>query len=425
MRAVIEPSRETPVVAEVDVLVAGGGPSGVAAAVAASRVGARTLLLERYGCLGGLATGGLVLHLMAMFDKAGRRWVGGLAWEAAERLAALGGLAHESPTRPHADSELLKVVCDRMCAEAGVTLRLHSWAVGALVEGGAVRGAIVESKSGRHAVLARACVDATGDADIAASAGAACRSRTMAIGLPLKIGGVDFDAWREFESRQPERARQLVEQVRASGGYRIRPRPTPYSAAGVHWVNINGLARRASGAEANSTDKLEGELDATSVEDLSWAEVELRERTLASIEFYRGNVPGFEKVHLLAFASQLGVRDSRHIEARQSVSKADVEADRAWADGIGCVAIDSSTPGHARVPYGCLVPERLEGLLTAGRAIDGDDWVMETLRLIPPAMVSGQAAGTAAALAVREGVALRAVDPAALRARLEHDDVIL
>ncbi len=425
MRTIIEPSRETPVVAEVDVLVAGGGPSGVAAAVAAARLGARTLLLERYGCLGGLATGGLVLHLMAMFDKAGRRWVGGLAWETAERLAALGGLAHESPTRPHADSELLKVVCDRMCAEAGVTLRLHSWGVGALVEGGAVRGAIVESKSGRQAVLAKACVDATGDADLAAGAGAAYRSGTMAIGLPLKIGGVDLDAWREFESRDPERARDLAEEVRAAGGYRIRPRPTPYGAAGVYWVNINGLARRASGAAANGSDKLEGDLDATSVEDLSWAEVELRERTLASLDFYRRNAPGFEKVHLLAFASQLGVRDSRHIRAVRSVSKADVEADHAWTDGVGCVAMDYSTPGHARVPYGCLVPERLDGLLAAGRAIDGDDWVMETLRLIPPAMVSGQAAGTAAALAVRDGIPLRAVDTAALRARLERDGVIL
>jgi hypothetical protein len=425
MRAVVEPSRETPVVAEVDVLVAGGGPSGVAAAVAAGRLGARTLLLERYGCLGGLATGGLVLHLMAMFDAAGRRWIGGLAAEAAERLAAMGGLAHESPTRPHADSELLKVVYDRMCAEAGVDLRLHSWAVSALVEGGAVRGAVVESKAGRQAVLAKACVDATGDADLAASAGAGCRSGTMAIGLPLKIGGVDIDSWRRFEREEPDHARELVERVKAAGGYRIRPRPTPWSDAGVYWVNINGLARRAKGAEANSTDRLEGELDATAVEDLSWAEVELRERTLASLDFYRANAPGFDKAHLLAFASQLGVRDSRHVLAVRSVSRADVEADLVWADGVGCVAMDYSTPGHARVPYGCLVPERLEGLLTAGRAIDGDDWVMGTLRLIPPAMVSGQAAGSAAALAARDGVPLRAVDAAGLRSRLERDGVIL
>ncbi len=425
MRTIAEPGRETPVVAEVDVLVLGGGPSGVAAAVAAGRLGARTMLVERYGYLGGLATGGLVLLLAAMFDRQGRRWIGGVAWEAAERLRAMGGLVMETATRPHADSELLKVVADRMCLEAGVNLRFHSWAVGALVEAGTVKGVTVDSKAGRQAILCNACIDATGDADIAAAAGAGCRRRTMAVGLPLKIGGVDLEKYREFERAQPERAAQLAGQVKALGGYLIRPLPTPYSGEGVYWVNIAGLARRGKGAEANSSGKLEGELDGTSVEDLSWAEVELRERTLASVEFYRNNVPGYEKVQLLAFAPQLGVRASRHIRAPQSVSRADVEAGRAYADAVGCVGVDYSRAGHAQVPYGCLLPERTDGLLVAGRAVDGDDWIMETLRLIPPAMVTGQAAGTAAALAVRHGVALRAVDAAALRAQLARDGVIL
>jgi len=425
MKTIAEASRETPVVAEVDVLVVGGGPSGVAAAVAAARLGARTMLIERYGCLGGLATGGLVLHLMAMFDREGTRWIGGLAWEAAERLSALGGLAYESPTRPHADSELLKVVADRMCLEAGVALRLHSWAVAARVDSGAVRGVIVESKSGRQAVTASSCVDATGDADIAAGAGASYRTHTMAIGLPLKIGGVDFDAYREHERSEPERAKELADQVKALGGYQIRPRPTPYSADGIYWVNINGLARRASGPEANSSSRLEGELDATNVDDLTWAEVELRSRTLASIEFYRRHVPGFRNAQLLGFASQLGVRDGRHIRAEHFVSKAAVEASQPYEDAIGCIAIDSSRPGHAKIPYRCLVPERIEGLLAAGRSVSGDDWIMETLRLIPPAMVTGQAAGTAAALSVRDGVPLRKVDTAKLRDQLARDGVIL
>ncbi len=425
MGTITEPSRETPVAAEVDVLVLGGGPSGAAAAAAASRLGARTMLVERYGCLGGLATGGLVLHLMAIFDKQGKRWIGGLGWETAERLGALGGLAYESATRPHADSELLKVALDRLVLESGVELRFHSWAVGALVEGGAVRGVTVESKAGRQAILSRACIDATGDADIAAAAGAECWTHTMAIGLPLKIGGVDLEAFRAFEREQPERAAALAREVAEMGGYAIRPRPTPYSDAGVYWVNIPGLARRADGTEANSTGKLEGELDGTNVEDLTWAEVELRERTLASLEFYKMKVPGYAKSHLLAFASQLGVRDSRHIKAPCFVRKADVEAGRSYDDAIGCVAMDTSTPGFARVPYRALVPQRLEGLLVAGRSINGDDWVMETLRLIPPAMVTGQAAGTAAALALRDGAALRSVDPARLRGQLARDGVIL
>jgi hypothetical protein len=426
MRTLREPSRQTPVVAEVDVLVVGGGPGGWAAAVAAGRLGARVMLVDRYGCLGGLATGGLVLHLMAMFDRAGDRWIGGLAWETVERLSALGGLAWEGPTRPHADSEVLKVVMDELCAEAGVTLRLHSWAVDCVVEEGRFRGAILESKSGRQAVVARVCIDATGDGDLAAQAGAGYDTHTMAIGLPLKLGGIDLPAYRKFAEAYPERAGELAVQVKAAGGYPIRPRPTPYSDSGVYWVNISGVARRAgAGAESNSVRDLEGKLETTNVEDLTYAEVELRRRTFASVRFYRENVPGFENVQLLGFASQIGVRDSRHIHGLHTLTRPEVEAGTSFPDAVGAAAVGFSQAGHTQIPYGCLVPRDLEGLLLAGRCVSVDDWIIESVRLIPPAMVTGQAAGTAAALAARERVPVADLDPEGIRDRLRAEGVIL
>jgi hypothetical protein len=384
------------------------------------------MLVERYGCLGGLATGGLVLHLMAMYDRGSNRWIGGLAWEAVERLSDLGGLAWEGPTRPHADSEVLKIVMDQTCGDAGVVLRLHSWAADCVLENGRVRGAILESKSGRQAVLAAICIDATGDGDVAARAGAGYDTHNMAVGLPLKLGGVDLEVYRKFAEVDAGRAEELAAEVKAAGGYVIRPRPTPYSARGVYWVNIPGLARRAgSGAESNSVRDLEGTLDPTNVEDLTYAEVELRRRTSASVRFYREHVPGFEGVQLLSFASQLGVRDSRHIHGLHKLSREEVEANRSFPDAIGSAAVSFSPAGHYQIPYGCLLPRGVEGLILAGRCVSVDDWIAESVRLIPPAMVTGQAAGTAAALAARRSVSPVDLDPGPLREQLIADGVIL
>ena len=191
MRTIREAARDIPVAAEVDVAVAGGGPAGIAAAVAAARTGAEVVLAERCGFLGGLATGGLVLYMDGLTDGGGRRVVGGIPWEVLENLRRRGGLAEPKPLALHADSELLKVVAEDMCRAASVRLRLHSWAVGAVVEEGVVRGIITESKSGRQAVQCRVCVDATGDGDIAASAGADYAEGRQRIGLNIKVGGVD------------------------------------------------------------------------------------------------------------------------------------------------------------------------------------------------------------------------------------------
>ena len=422
-----EPAREIPVVDEVDVLVVGGGPAGIAASTAAARAGARTMLVERYGYLGGLATGGLVLYMDGLFDKTGERCIGGIHWESLERLRDLGGLAAQTPTRLHVDSELYKVVADNLCVESGVKLRLHCWAVDALVDEGRVTGVVVESKSGREAILADICVDATGDGDVAARAGAAYDMATMRIGLNLKVGGVDREAYQAFASEYPDRIRSLRQDLIRSGGYPLGAGATPYSDAGVYWVNVIGLADRESSEEEKLT--FDGELSAVDVEDLTYAEVELRRRLVRSVNYYRAHMPGYENVQLLMFAPQLGVRDSRRVKGEHTLTLAEMEDGRVYDDAIGMTGrtfdVGRDTLHHLQVPYWALVPEAVDGLLVGGRCISVDDGLIGPIRIIPPCMMTGQAAGTAAAMAASAGIQPRAVDVTGLQRQLSVDGVIL
>lgn len=427
MRTIREPAREIPVVRDVDVLVVGGGPAGFIAAAAAARLGVSTLLVERYGCLGGLATGGLVLYMDGIADKQGVRVIGGLPWEAMERLQGMSGLASDGPLRLHVDSELLKVVADELCIASGAELRLHSWAVGVLREGSRVTGAIVESKSGRQAILAKVCIDATGDGDLAAMAGAPYEMGNQRIGLNLKIGGIDRERYRAFVNEQPERARELRAQLRALGGFPFSPNSTPDSDAGVYWINILGLAGRDRlGRDEGTVHEIfDGELSAINVEDLTYVEVELRRRLIQSLDFHRKHVPGFENARLLAFASQLGVRESRRILGRAMLTQQDVVNGRSFEDTIGLGGIGFAAVGRYEVPYGCLVPKDVDGLLVAGRCISVDHWTQQAIRLIPPAMMTGQAVGTAAAMAAKANVSPDELDTDKLRQQLAKDGVIL
>ncbi len=427
MLTITEPSRDIPIVDQVDVLVAGGGPAGIAAAVAAARGGARTVLVERYGYLGGLATGGLVLFMDGLFDRRGERCIGGIHWEAIERLRANGGLAEVRPTNLHVDSEMLKMVADDLCTEAGVGLRLHSWAVDALVQDDRVTGVVVESKAGRQAILSRVCVDATGDGDIAARAGAAYDFGTMRIGLNLKVGGVDRDAFRRYQKEHPERARALRSEVRALGGCPIGANATPHSDIGVYWVNILGLASRSAGktVDAFPDDTFAGELSAIDVNALTYAEIELRRRITIGLDFYRRNVPGYRNVRLLALAGQLGVRDSRRVRGIHKLTREELEGGAQFEDAIGMTGEMFGSGDHLQVPYRALVPETLDGVLSSGRCISVDDGLIHAIRVIPPCMMTGQAAGTAAALCAETDVLPRDLDPMLLRQQLAADGAML
>jgi hypothetical protein len=418
------------VVRETDVAVIGGGPGGIAAAVCAARCGAEVVLVERYGYLGGLATGGIVLYLAGITDETGERQVGGLAWDLVEKLRSLGGIAENPPHKLFLDSERFKILADRVCVEAGVHLLFHSLAVGAVLTDRRVCGAILEGKSGRQAILAKICIDATGDGDLAAWSGEDFDLGRQCIGLNAMVGGVDGKRFSDFAKDHPDRLEGLREELRESGGFLLHPNLTANSDRGVYWINVRGLSGRSKTEPPDTNRKdmvgfFDGDLDALSVEDLSYAEVELRRRFWHSLVFQRRHMPGFEDAYLLSFAPQLGVRESRRIAGMHRLTRQDIEKRRSFDDTVGRAGLTFAPGGSYPIPYRCLIPQKMDGFLAAGRCISADRWMNQATRLIPASMVSGQAAGTAAAMAVSGALQPRDVEYSALRDRLRRDGAIL
>jgi glycine/D-amino acid oxidase-like deaminating enzyme len=426
MRTVDEPSRQTPVVGETDVLVVGGGPAGQAAAVAAARAGADVTLLERYGYLGGLASGGLVLVLDDMCAER-EVSVGGLALEIIDRMQRIGACVappmdecfRSDPevrtrwvrwgfeelyarTKPKPivyaasfDPEGWKQASQEMALEAGVRLRFHSWFSRAVVEDGAVRGVVVETKAGRQAFRGRVVIDATGDGDVFASAGAPAVQGSYIMTLVHRLADVDTDAALRFERDDPAAAHQLDTEVkRLLGGswdmwWLLTPR------AGVVWCNCPHIPG----------------YDGLNPEHLTHIEVEGRRRFMKVVEFVRRHYPGFERAYILDAAPQVGVRQTRLLEGEYVVTKEDILGRRSFSDVV-------ARGRDYYTPYRSLVPRHVDGLLVAGRCYSATPEAQRISREIPPLMVMGEAAGTAAALSLESGVAPRRVDVAVLQKRL-------
>ena len=428
----IQESLTTPVVDQADVLVLGGGPAGYAAAIAAARAGSDVILIERYGHLGGLGTGGYVLYMDCLFDRQGRRWTDGVMQETLQRLEDLNGLDYDHPLWLNVDSELFKIVAEEMSLEAGVRLRYHTWAVSTITEGKTVKGVVLESKAGRQAILAKVCIDATGDGDIAASAGAQFSLNHMRIALNMKVAGVDWQAYQRYIKEENATYRQQMLELRRMQAYNLSLHGTPHRQHGVFWVNNPGLGRRGQIDEGEwrendlDSDQFHGELSALDPQDLTYVEIEVRQRIMRSIEYYRQHIPGFAQVAIVGFASQVGVRDSRHIHGLHILTKEDVLSQHRFEDSIGVAVINYAKDVQVYpIPYRCLVPKDLDGLLVAGRCISVDHWVTNSTRLIPACVMMGQAAGSAAALAVRANVQPKEQNIRQLREHLKASDVIL
>ncbi len=418
-----EPERTVPVYHRSDVLVVGGGPSGCAAAVAAARAGAEVALLERYNHLGGLATGGLVIWIDRMTDWAGRPVIRGFAEEVLarfpgeavagpqpaewgsrdparvaywrQRTAAFHGIVAWSPT---IDPERLKCVSQAMLLEAGVRLVLHGWAAAPIVAEGRVGGVLFESKAGRQALIAKVVVDATGDGDLFARAGAEFDTDIEegdvhhSMNTAFLLGGVDMSRWLEFRGGEPQQFAAFMQLGRERLGF-FQP---PY----VSWRNDVALflGPRQSG------------LSALDVDDMTEVEIRSHRFMAEHCEFFRAHAPGFERAYMLQSAPQLGVRHTRRLAGVARIERGQWSAGVALDDEIGVSPSVSPKFPVISVPYGALVPRRLEGLLACGRHISCDANSHGFLREIPQCWLTGQAAGAAAALAANAGIEPRAVD---------------
>jgi ribulose 1,5-bisphosphate synthetase/thiazole synthase len=406
-KTILEPAKKLNVMAEAEVVVVGGGPAGITAAIAAAREGAKTLLLERYGHLGGMATGGLVLMI--------NQFPAGQCQEWKDRLEPLGGVRDISKTKEPGlmrnscmvAPELLKCVLNDMALEAGVNLLLHSWGASAVVEQNKVKGVIFESKSGRQAVLGQVIIDATGDGDIFASAGAEFgvttepKMRNAGIAMVFRIANVDFDKFCDFRIQNPQQWQDMRTELNGVAGFHVGP--VPAEREDSVWLNSFITGRSP-----------------LKVEDLTWIETTIRKSMLPVHDYFKKKVPGFKNSYIYDSASQIGTRGSRMLKGENALTKIDLEAKKTYTNVVGIFPSGAAPNGpfNVELPYGCLVPEKMEGLLVAGRCFSSDQPANNLFNVIPHCVVMGQAAGTAAALAVKTQVQPRRVDIKTLQKKL-------
>ena len=404
---VYEPAHEVPVFHETDVVVVGGGPAGFAAAIGAARAGAKVALVERYGSLGGLFTNGMVLIMLCTSANEDGKWrlvQGGLVTEFADRAHALGGDIGNYGTerangrvhwQPTVDPEGAKYLMDRMIAEEKVEMFFHSWGVDVIQDGNRVLGVVFESKQGRQAILAKQVVDCTGDADMLFKAGGDYRQITHGIGHVVRLGNMD----RITAKSAP---------VGADGKPLPGPWPTRSNEGNpsLWWGNTD------PGPKGNGLD----------VRDLTGAEIAFRKKWFEHVRTMR-KTPGWEEVFIANTCSQIGPRATRLVDAEVVLSRKDLDARPTFDDTIGWCGVAAVHPAHP-IPYRAIVPKKVDNLLCAGRCLGTGDSV-DTFRLICPCFVTGQAAGVAAALATKKGIAPRTLAYGDLRNELLRQKVYL
>ncbi|MBR2019867.1 MAG: FAD-dependent oxidoreductase [Clostridia bacterium] len=451
--------RNLPVSHTCDVLVVGGGPAGFCAAVAAARAGADTVLVEQHGYGGGMATAGLVAPFMTCYDSAGDTMlIRGLFEEVVDRLCKVGGAIHPSKVETASaftsyliaghvhvtpfKAESLKLVIDEMLREAGVKVLYHTAFVDAEMDGDRIAKVIVYKKEGLCAIDAKMVIDCSGDADVAEKAKVPYLKRQEKMqpaSLFFRIGNVD--------------SQKIEEDIAANKDNFYRKNNTNYRS--LHWwvskareagdwtlnrVSI-GLFRGVEEDEWSiNTSRIMG-VDGTDSESLTEGEIVGRQQVDEIFRFFVKYVPGCENARLLQSGSTLGIRETRHIEGIKTLKLDDLLNYRVPEDSILLAANSVDVHGkygptsneyitlpagkYYGIPYGCLVPKGCSNLLVAGRSISAEPDAAGAIRVMPPCMAFGQAAGIAAAMAIRESVEPKDVDVQKLRAELIRNNACL
>jgi hypothetical protein len=418
-----------------DVVVVGAGSAGATAAIAAARTGARTLLVDRMGFLGGISTA--VLDTFYAFYTPGevpKRVVGGVAWEVAGRLTAAGA-AFERPNTYGAgtgityDPEVLKRLWETMALDAGAEVLLHTWVTGVELDADRrVRALGVFNKGGAGRVEAAVVVDASGDADVAAWAGVpfddpAANGQVQSLSTVFRLAGVDVERAEAYGKRALwARMREASE----SGAYRL-----PRVEGSWHRTPQPGVVMALMTRVPR--------VDATDPRQLTMAEIEGRRQASEYARFLREQVPGFERAVMVSTSPAIGVRESRRVHGRYRLEAGDVLAGRRFEDEIALCGAPiedhhagadtrwSYVPGGGvyGIPYRCLLPQLVEGLLVAGRCFSATHDAHASARSMGTCMSMGQAAGTAAALAAADGAVPGDLDAGRLRDHLAVEGVLL
>jgi hypothetical protein len=453
----VEPTRQTPVYGEFDVVVVGGGPSGLMAAAAAARRGRSTLLLERYGFLGGAGTAGGLSTFCGLHAKVHgehRQVIHGLADELLDRLAKLDGLAEPHLTINDGimaqafDISSYKIAADELVLGSGARILFHALAVGVVMSDevdsppahGSARpmidAVLIESKSGRAAVRGRLFIDASGDGDLAAWCGVGFEKSTPLLypSLMFRINGVDAGAAGDAPWRTIER---LMDEAERAGTHRF-PRKRP-----IVRPQRNPLEWRANLTQLSNPDG--SAVDGTDVDQLTHGELTGRRQVLDAFAFIRDNTPGFHESYIVDLAPQIGIRETRRIVGHYQLTEDDVLDCADFSDTIGvngwpveahvAGTVEFRWPrgdnprGFNQLPFRMLVPERVANLYVIGRCASMTHGGQSSARVTGPCFAMGEAAGTAADLALSAGaggrVAGDSIDVGELQRRLEQGGVYL
>jgi hypothetical protein len=446
-KTIHEAARQTRVCHTADVVVVGGGPGGIGAALTAARSGANTVLIERYGHLGGMGTGGLVTIIPNLSDFSGKQQIAGISQEWVDRLKLRNAADHPKKEHwgskdpkltayyedrsffnvrektvlysVHIDAEISKCILQEMMKEAGVKTYLHSWGTEPIMDGNQVKGVIFESKSGRQAVLSKIVIDATGDGDLLPYSGADFKSD---IDPTLRIANLSFSYWvdnvdlKKYQEYRQVHAKELAEEmreIRKRGGHAGFLTSNLKDQDGLVWV----FPRYANSSQVD-------------VEELTRVEFLGRKEMLISHDYYKKSIPGFEKSFIVLTNPQLGTRGARRVVGEYILTEKDMDSNTPFDDTIAIFpdvdrGQDSLKSPLTYMPYRCMIPRKVNNLLIACRAFSSNAVANNFFNYIPHCIALGEAAGVAAAQAANTGVDLRKINVRAMQANLKKHGAIL